>query len=149
MVPVSVDNTLDLESQGSPLRCPDQVHQGSGRALAKDMHTDIKSPFVAAANTRALVYFVDAMRQKIENDDRLNVVTPSLAPAQKEPKFEMEYVDTQSQEGSTAVRWPLTQREAMGIDLPEPWRASRDGQLIGAMFHGSPQSADVTYGFDF
>ena len=45
MVPVSVDNTLDLESQGSCLRIPEQVLQGSERALAKDMHADIKSPF--------------------------------------------------------------------------------------------------------
>jgi len=44
MVPVSVDNTLDLKSQGSPLRISEQVRQGSERTLAKEMHADIKCP---------------------------------------------------------------------------------------------------------
>merc|ERR1719353_1337614 len=45
MVPVLVNNTWSLESQGSCLRIPEQVLQGSERILAKDMHADIKSPF--------------------------------------------------------------------------------------------------------
>jgi hypothetical protein len=45
MVPVSLDKSLDLESQGSCLRIPVQALQGSERALAKHMHADIKSPF--------------------------------------------------------------------------------------------------------
>merc|ERR1711924_328433 len=43
MVLVSVGNTLGLTSQGSSSRIPEQVLHGSERALAKNMHTDIKS----------------------------------------------------------------------------------------------------------
>merc|ERR1719247_1640369 len=42
---VSVDNILDLESQGSLVRITEQVLQSSETALGKDMHADIKAPF--------------------------------------------------------------------------------------------------------
>jgi hypothetical protein len=45
MAPVSVDNTLKLKSRDFLVRSPEQVLQISERALAKDMHADIKSPF--------------------------------------------------------------------------------------------------------
>ena len=45
MAPVSVDNTLDLESRGSCLRIIVQVLQGSEIALVNEMQADIKNPF--------------------------------------------------------------------------------------------------------
>ena len=61
------------------------------------------------------------------------------------PEFELVDPDAPSDES----RWPLTQTEARGIPLQDPWRASSDGQLMGCQFHGAPRQATVTYGFDF
>jgi len=45
MEPVSVDNALDLKSQGYRFRIPEQVLQGAEGAPAKELHADIKRPF--------------------------------------------------------------------------------------------------------
>ena len=95
------------------------------------------------AATKPQLLDAAAMRRVIEAKDRVALVTPD-AP----PEFKLDYLDTQSQE-SGEVWWPLRHGAALGIDLPDSWRASRDGQLVGRVFHGPPVAADVTYGFDF
>ena len=80
-----------------------------------------------------------AMRAEIRTRD-VPVVTHTAPPP---PEFEL--VDPDQDES----RWPLTQTEALGIALQDPWRASEDGQLMGCQFHGAPRQATVTYGFDF
>lgn len=42
---VSGNNTWELMSQSTPVRSPEHMLQGSERALAKDMHAHINSPF--------------------------------------------------------------------------------------------------------
>ena len=82
-----------------------------------------------------------AMRAEIRTRD-VPVVTHTAPPP---PEFELVDPDAPSDDS----RWPLTQNEALGIALQDPWRASEDGQLMGCQFHGAPRQATVTYGFDF